>query len=166
MLKNVGMHIIFFTFIRNGRLESIIEQSVPLLEVSPAPSKWFVVIDKEGNIGSFDDKSQAMKSLANFKGMVINVKANKIIQKTGDKSLDEKCQRKAVKEGYFIESKHDTGNLMDIVRMFKTYFERDDSILFFTSLILLIISCYLNAHSDLLSGSVISIFCMHKILEI
>ena len=117
-------------------MESIIEQSVPLLEGSPAPSKWFVVIDKEGNIGSFDDKSQAMKSLANFKGMVINVKANKIIQKTGDKSLDEKCQREAVKEGYFIESKHDTGNLMDLVRMFKTYFERDDSILFFTSLIL------------------------------
>ena len=147
------MYIKSFTFIRNGRLESIIEQSVPLLEVSPAPSKWFVVIDKEGNIRSFDDKSKAIKSLANFKGMVINVKANKIIQKTGDKSLDDKCQRKAVREGYFIESKHDTGNLIDIVKMFKTYFERDDSFLFFTSLILLILSCYLNAQSDLLSGS-------------
>ena len=135
-------------------MESIIEQSVPLLNVSPAPSKWFVVIDKEGNIGSFEDKSQAFKSLANFKGMVINVKANKIIQKTGDKSLDDKCQGKAVKEGYFIESKHDTGNLIDIVKMFKTYFERDDSFLFFTSLILLIFACYLSAQSDLLSGSV------------
>ena len=137
---------------RNGKLESIIEQSVPLLEVSPAPSKWFVVIDKEGNLKSFDEKAEAKKSIANSKGMVIDVKANKIIQKTGDQSLDDNCQRKAVLEGYFIESKHDTGNLIDIAKMFVTYFESDDSILFFTSLILLIISCYLHAHSDLISG--------------
>ena len=142
---------------RNGKLESIIEQSVPLLEVSTAPSKWFVVIDKEGNMKSFDDEAKAKKSIANFKGMVIDVKANKIIQKTGDKSFDDLCQRKAVKEGYFIESKHDTGNLIDIAKMFVTYFESDDSFLFFTSLILLIISCYLHAHSDLISGSIIFI---------
>ena len=106
---------------------------------------------------SFDDKAHAKKSIANFKGMVIDVKANKIIQKTGDKSFDDLCQRKAVKEGYFIESKHDTGNLIDIAKMFVTYFESDDSFLFFTSLILLIISCYLHAHSDLISGSIILI---------
>ena len=122
--------------------------------MSPPPSKWFVVIDKEGNLKSFDDKAQAKKSIAHSKGMVIDVKDNKIIQKTGDKSLDDNCQRKAVLEGYFIESKHDTGNLIDIAKMFVTYFESDDSILFITSLILLIISCYLHAHSDLISGSV------------
>ena len=137
---------------RNGKLESIVEQSVSLLEVSPSPLKWFAVIDKEGSIRSFDEKSQAFKSIGTTRGMVINVKTNKIIQKTGDKLLDERCQRKAVKEGYFIESKHDTGNIIDVVKMFKRYFESEDSFLFSTSLFLLIIACYLNAQSDLLSG--------------
>ena len=137
---------------RNGKLESIIEQSVPPLEVAPRPSKWFVVVDREGNIRSFDNKSHAIKSIANYSGMVIDVRANKIIRKSGNKSLDENCQRKAVKEGYFIESKHDTGNLKDIVNMFKTYFEREDSFLFLVKLTMLILSHFLNAYSDLLSG--------------
>ena len=138
---------------RHGKLLSVVEQVVPTMEVIPVPSSWFVHVDKMGTVSECKDKKEALTTSQKLGGISIDVKSNRIIHKTGNQTLDQECQKFATEKGYFISSKQDTGTLKDILNLIYQHFDREnDTLLFLTTVMLLITSHYIGSYSQILSG--------------
>ena len=62
-----------------------------------------------------------------------------------------------MEKGYFIENHKETGGLIDVVKLFRRYFDvGTDLVLFLLTLLALFISNYLTAYSDVIAGQTLA----------
>ena len=62
-----------------------------------------------------------------------------------------------MEKGYFIENHKETGGLIDVVKLFRRYFDvGTDLVLFLLTLLALFISNYLTSYSDVIAGQTLA----------
>ena len=135
------------------------------MEILGPSKEWFAHVTGRGLVSEFEDVNSACQAAAKTKGIVLDVKRNKIVKKTDSTELTEMCTRRATEMGYFIQSNKETAGLMDLVHLFRRYFDvRSDLLLFLITVFALALSNYLNAYSDVLAGKVYFIYLYKSIL--
>ena len=65
---------------RHGKLENILQQTVPTMEVTQPSKDWFAHVTPPGEITQFEDVHSARVFSQNKPGIIVDVKRNKIIK--------------------------------------------------------------------------------------
>ena len=68
------------------------------------------------------DKESA-KQCPRKQGIIVDVRRNKIIETPDSTELTDLCVKKATDMGYFIQSNKETAGFMDLVKLFRRYFD-------------------------------------------
>ena len=66
--------------LRHGKLENILQQTVPTMEVSQPRRDWFAQVTPAGEITEFEEENSARLFSQNKPGIILDVKRNQIIQ--------------------------------------------------------------------------------------
>ena len=74
---------------RHGKLENIVQQTVPTMEVSGPAKHWFAQVTPAGEITEFDDDKSARVFSQNKPGILLDVKRNKIIRNASSNELTQ-----------------------------------------------------------------------------
>ena len=75
--------------IKYGKLENIVQQTVPTMEVSGPAKHWFAQVTPAGEITEFDDDKSARVFSQNKPGILLDVKRNKIIRNASSNELTQ-----------------------------------------------------------------------------
>ena len=118
---------------------------------------WLALVNSEGKIEEFSNKSLALSQVQNREdALLIDVLNNKIVVNSSrTKEKFTQAKEFAVKKGFFIDSCRESEGVTELCNFYRKHFDpKNDSLLFISTISLLILAHYLSGYSEILSGEI------------